>query len=94
MDVTEYAHIARALSTMDSHAEETLKRKFDVAYMLAKEGIAFNKMMPVASSWNVTTPAAAVSVWKYAKLRNMDKFCNCVHFQSIIPLLSMFHLYI
>ena len=46
-DITEYTPIARALSTMNSHAEETLKRKFDVAYMLAKEGIAFNKIMPV-----------------------------------------------
>ena len=47
LNVTKYAPIARALTTMDSHAEETLKRKLDVAYVLAKEGIAFNKMMPV-----------------------------------------------
>ena len=33
-DVTEHAPTARALCTMDSHAEETLKRKFDVAYIL------------------------------------------------------------
>ena len=46
-DVTEYTPIARVLTMMDSHAEEMLKKKFDVAYVLAKEGITFAKMMHV-----------------------------------------------
>ena len=45
-DVMEYAPIARALTTMDSHAEEMLKKKFDAAYVLGNEGITFTKMMP------------------------------------------------
>ena len=42
-DVREYAPIAKALYRMDKVAEETVKRKFDVAYFIAKEGLAFRK---------------------------------------------------
>jgi hypothetical protein len=43
----DIVNIRQSLSIMDAHAEETVKKKFDVAYMLAKEGMAFNKMKPV-----------------------------------------------
>ena len=43
-DIRDYAPIARCMFTMDRVAEETIKRKFDLAYFMAKEGIAFNKM--------------------------------------------------
>ena len=46
-DICEYSPIAKALSKMDACAEETIKKKFDVAYMLAKEGMAFHKMKPI-----------------------------------------------
>ena len=44
LSVTEYAPIARALCKMDSILEQRLVRKFEVAYTIAKEGIAFTKM--------------------------------------------------
>ena len=38
------APIVRALSRMDSAAEQKMVRKFEVAYTIAKEGLAFHKM--------------------------------------------------
>lgn len=46
-DIREYAPIARSLFTMDKEVEGTVKKKFDVAYFIAKEGMAFNKMRPL-----------------------------------------------
>ena len=43
-DVTEYAPIAKALHTLDYDAEEKLKRKFDIAFFISKENVAFAKM--------------------------------------------------
>ena len=43
-DVAEYAPIARALSTLDPDTASKLKRKFEVAYLIYKEGLAFTKM--------------------------------------------------
>ena len=43
-DLVEYAPIAKALSTMDPDRERKVKRKFEIAYMLCKEGLAFTKM--------------------------------------------------
>ena len=43
-DVRSYAPIARSLYHMDKVTEETLKKKFGLAYFMAKAGIAFNKM--------------------------------------------------
>ena len=43
-DVAEYAPIARALSTLDPDTASKLKRKFEVAYLICKEGLAFTKM--------------------------------------------------
>ena len=42
--VTDYSPIARAFYRMDQSVEEQSKLKFDVAYMIAKEGMAFSKM--------------------------------------------------
>ena len=46
-DITEYAPIAKALLKMDNSSQETLKRKFDVAFFIAKEKLAFTKMKPL-----------------------------------------------
>ena len=43
-DVRDYAPIARSIYRMDQSAEDSIKKKFDIAYMIAKEGIAFLKM--------------------------------------------------
>ena len=43
-DVTEYAPIAKALHTFDSDAEGKLKHKFDIAFFISKENVAFAKM--------------------------------------------------
>lgn len=40
-DVRSYAPITRSLYRIDKVMEETLKKKFDLAYFMAKEGIAF-----------------------------------------------------
>ena len=41
--VTSYALIARALLMLDEPERERMRRKFDVCYLMAKEGIAFEK---------------------------------------------------
>ena len=46
-DILEYAPIAKALHTMDAPAEQELKRKFDIAFMIAKEHMAFTKIKPI-----------------------------------------------
>ena len=43
-NVCDYAPIARVLCRIDEVAEAKIRRKFDIAYLMAKEGIAFNKM--------------------------------------------------
>ena len=42
--VTEYSPIAKAMYRMEENVEKQSKRKFDVAYLIAKEGMAFSKM--------------------------------------------------
>ena len=39
--VTSYAPIARALLMLDEPERARMRRKFDVCYLMAKEGIAF-----------------------------------------------------
>ena len=48
-NVCDYAPIARSLtqSSMDASTREKTKRKFDVAYLIAKEKLAFTKMAPI-----------------------------------------------
>ena len=46
-DVTEYVPTAKALYNLDADAELKLKRKFDIAYMIAKHNLAFIKMKPL-----------------------------------------------
>ena len=47
VDVREYAPIARALSTMDEASSEKMKKKFEVAFMIAKNNMSMTKMKPV-----------------------------------------------
>ena len=46
-DVTEYAPIAKTLLSIDESSQVTLKRKFDIAYFIAKENFTFTKMKPL-----------------------------------------------
>ena len=46
-NVEEYAPIVKALSTLDLDTASKMKRKFEIAYMLCKEGLAFMKMEAV-----------------------------------------------
>ena len=47
MDITEASPIARALYNIDAASETTIKRKFDIAYFITKENLAFKKMSPL-----------------------------------------------
>ena len=42
--ITEYSPLFRSFAKMDPTAERRMKWKFDTAYMIAKEGMAFSKM--------------------------------------------------
>ena len=60
----DYAPIAKSLSRLDPFNEAKLRRKFDIAYFLCKENLAFTKMTAVCSwkkdmglSWVQTTEA-------------------------------------
>ena len=48
-NVCDYSPIARSLSqsSMDASTRDRTKRKFDVAYLIEKEKLAFTKMAPV-----------------------------------------------
>ena len=41
--ITSYAPIARGLLTLEDSVKATMKLKFDVCYLMAKEGMAFEK---------------------------------------------------
>ena len=41
--VTTFSPIARSLMNMDATTRERMKRKFDICYVMAKEGMAFSK---------------------------------------------------
>ena len=45
--VNEYVPIAKALTTLDPTTEARLKKKFDLAYFLAKENLSFRKFVPI-----------------------------------------------
>ena len=47
VDVRDYAPIARALSTMDEASRQTMKKKFEVAFTIAKNNMAMTKMKPI-----------------------------------------------
>ena len=48
-NICKYSPIAQSLSqsTMDASTRDRMKRKFDVAYLIAKEKLAFTKMAPI-----------------------------------------------
>ena len=43
LPVTTYSPLARSLLTMDECTRERMRKKFDVCYLLAKEGLSFRK---------------------------------------------------
>ena len=45
-NILDYAPVAKALHTMDASAEQ-VKRKFDIAFVIAKENMAYTKMKPI-----------------------------------------------
>ena len=46
-NVSTYAPIAKALTTLDTRMEETVKKKFEIAYFLIKENLPYVKMAPL-----------------------------------------------
>ena len=46
-DVTQYAPIAAALYKLDAAVMDISNRKFDIAYLIAKQNLAFTKMAPL-----------------------------------------------
>ena len=52
-NVTQYAPIAKAISTLDPDMKGKLRRKFKIAYMLCKEGLDFTKMAAVCKKHGV-----------------------------------------
>ena len=47
VDIRDYSPIARALSMMNATSKERMKLKFDIAFMISKENMAFTKMKPI-----------------------------------------------
>ena len=47
VDIREYMPIARVPSTMDEASREKTKKKFEVAFMIAKNNMAMTKMKPI-----------------------------------------------
>lgn len=43
LPITTYSPIARSLLAMDESVRSRMKKKFDICYMMAKEGMAFKK---------------------------------------------------
>ena len=41
--ITSYSHLAHSFTTMEATTEGRMRRKFDICYVLAKEGIAIHK---------------------------------------------------
>ena len=52
-DVTEYAAIAKVLSTLDASSEQRLKRTFKIAYLLCKQNLAFLNNMYMYACFKV-----------------------------------------
>ena len=46
MDVHEYVPIAKLLHKMDGSLEQQMKKKFDIAHVIAKKNMAFSNMQP------------------------------------------------
>ena len=43
LPVTSYSPIARSLLTIDEGTQERLRKKFDICYVVAKQGLSFRK---------------------------------------------------
>ena len=43
----EYSSITKALSTLDADSEQRVKNKFEIAYLICKQNLAFTKMAPI-----------------------------------------------
>ena len=70
-DVTEYAPIAKALATLDATSEKRLKRKFEIAYLICKQNLAFNKMASIC----VLEEKHGVDLGGVQKRSSMCYFC-------------------
>ena len=55
-DKLDFSRITKALHTMDVTSEQQIKRKFDIAFMIAKEHMAFTKR----SQWSQPGPELQV----------------------------------
>ena len=43
LPVTSYSPLARSLLTIDEGTQERLRKKFDICYVVAKQGLSFRK---------------------------------------------------
>lgn len=46
-NVCEYSQIAWSLHVMDNESKIRIKKKFNIAFMIVKENMAFTKMKPI-----------------------------------------------
>ena len=72
--VTDYAPIAKALSTLGSEAEEKLIKKFEIAYLICKEGMAFLKIIKHV----VLFPCYIAHLSSCSKMHNLSVLTICM----------------
>ena len=94
-DVRKYVPIAKALTTINPSAEVRLKRKFDLAYFLAKKNLSFKKFIPLfeleerhgvelgANYKNKKAPATFIDYIARAYHVELKSTLDAVHFFSI-----------
>ena len=83
--VSTYAPIARSLLNLEVSVKARLKRKFDVCYLMAKEGMAFEKLPAlhellchhgVSIGSTYVTPQSAKLFTHYIALAQREAFIN------------------
>lgn len=86
-DIVEYSPIARALAGIDEAHSETLRKKFEIAYYIAKEKLAFSKMRSVCEleekhgvqlGDGYKSDHACATFVKYIAQDLQDSLINCV----------------
>lgn len=93
--VSEYAPIAKVLTTLDPVTEARLSEKFDFAYLLAKDNLSFKEFVAMAeqeerhevdlgiSYRNEKSPVEFVSYIAQTYVKELETAMSSVHFFSI-----------
>ena len=85
--VTSYAPIARALLMLDEPERARMRRKFDVCYLMAKEGIAFEKfpsLCELEARHEVDLGHAYRTARLLSRLRTTSRKLNGSSFSSLL----------